>query len=153
MGCVFVIALSLWKTDSLFPGKDSPPRCESSKLNNSPFILLSGSSCICGERACGGGRRAGSLAAALFCNWYPLDKDTSLCIALPTFFLPLFLQQWKVMDPTCVDNPNLFRLSLQCCFPCSLLSGLQNHICLSVVSQSLQHGSVWPAEVSPIHCW
>lgn len=116
-GGVLVIALSIWKTDSPFPGKDSPPRCKSSKLNNSPFILLSGSSCICGERACGGGKRAGSLAAAVFCNWYPLDKDTFLCIALPTFLLPLFLQQWKVMDLTYVDNSNLFRLSLQCCFP------------------------------------
>lgn len=64
-GYVFVIALSSWKTDSPFPGKDSPPWCESSKLNNSPFILLSGGSCICGERACGGGKRAGSLACRL----------------------------------------------------------------------------------------
>lgn len=113
-GCVFVIALSIWKTGAPFPGKDSPPRCESSKLNNLPFILLRGGSCICGERACGGGKKAVSLV--LLCNWYPLDNDNSLCIALPTFLLPLFLQQWEMMNPTCVDNSSLLRLSLQCCF-------------------------------------
>uniref|UniRef100_A0A8B9DY24 Chromobox 7 n=1 Tax=Anser cygnoides TaxID=8845 RepID=A0A8B9DY24_ANSCY len=46
----------------------------------------------------------------------------------------LLLQQREAMDPTCVDNSSLLRLSLQCCFPCGLLSGLQNCVCLPVPS-------------------